>query len=99
MYRSIVTIQLQQERFERLKNEISEQIKLGYETLDSCFLPHCVKSVRIKRVISELRALHIIVDRFCSDLDSEPKQILSIIDSCIKDFEHEYEIIQEKRCF
>jgi len=99
MYRSIVTIQLQQERFERLKNEISEQIKLGYETLDSCFLPHCVKSVRIKRDISELRALHIIVDRFCSDLDSEPKQILSIIDSCIKDFEHEYEIIQEKRCF
>jgi len=99
MYRSIVTIQIQQQRFERLKNEISEQIKIGYETLDSCFLPHCIKSVRIKRVISELNGLYIIVDSFRSETDTEPKQILSIIDSCIKDFEHEYEIIQEKRCF
>ena len=99
MYRSIVTIQLQQQRFERLKNEIAENIKLGYETMDSCFLPNCMKSVRIKRVISELRGLHIIVDSFRSDSDSEPKQILSIVESCITDFEHQYETMQEKRCF
>ena len=99
MYRSIVTIQLQQQRLERLKNEISENIKLGYETMDSCFLPDCIKSIRIKRAISELTGLHIIVDSFSSETDSEPKQILSIIESCIKDFGHGYEIIQEKRCF
>jgi len=99
MYRSIITVQIQQQRFERLKNEIAEQIKLGHETMDSCFLPDCIKSVRIKRVISELRALHIIVDRFCSDLDSEPKQILTIVESCITDFEHAYETMQQKRCF
>lgn len=99
MYHSMVTLKIRQERFGKLKDEIAEYIKLGYDTIDSCFLPNCMKLSRLQKVISELRGLRIIVDGYGATIDDkEPDQILSIMNSSIKDMENSYDDIREKSC-
>jgi len=99
MYQSIITLKIRQERFGKLKDEIAEYIKLGYDTIDSCFLPNCMKLSRLQKVISELRGLRIIVDGYGGSMDDkEPDQIISIMNSSIKDIENAYDDIREKSC-